>query len=115
MSFPTLKMDLPHMPWIKLATPNMKVLSMALQSLNSQWARNVSPEDVLKDDRHVLILAAVLHVLFDQPTKFLHGDEKCPPPQIISSTTLLRSIALCQYFTEQRGILDQISGKVPIR
>ena len=30
----------------------------------SQWARNISPEDVAKDDRHVLRLAAVLHVLF---------------------------------------------------
>ena len=85
------------------------------ESLNSQWARNVSPADVSKDDRHVLRLAAVLHVLFDQLTKFLHGDEKCPPPQIISSTTLLRSIALCQYFTEQQRILDQVSGKVPFR
>ena len=85
------------------------------ESLNSQWARNISPEDVSKDDRHVLRLAAVLHVLFDQLTKFLHGHEKSPPPQIISSSTLQQSITLCQYFTEQRRILDQVSVKVPLR
>ena len=34
-------------------------------SLNSQWARNISPEDVSKDDRHVLRLAAVMHVFYD--------------------------------------------------
>ena len=40
-------------------------------SLNSQQARNICPEDVSKDDRHVLRLAAVLHVFYDQLTKFL--------------------------------------------
>ena len=43
------------------------------ESLNSQWARNISPEDVSKDDRNFLRLAAVLHVLFDKLTKFLNG------------------------------------------
>ena len=79
-------------------------------SLNSQWARNICPEDVSKDDRHVLRLAAVLHVLYDQLTKFLQEEEKSPPPQVISSLTIQRSITLCQYFTAQRRILDQVSG-----
>ena len=79
-------------------------------SLNSQWARNICPEDVSKDDRHVLRLAAVLHVLYDQLTKFLQGQENSPPSQVISSTTIQRSITLCKYFTAQRRILDQVSG-----
>lgn len=79
------------------------------KSLNSQWARNMSLEDVSKDDRHVLRLAAVLHVLYDQLTKFLQGDPKSPPPQVINSTILHRSIILCNYFTAQRRVLDQVS------
>ena len=79
-------------------------------SLNRQWARNICPEDVSKDDRHVLWLAAVLHVLYDQLTKFLQGQEKSPPSQVINSTTIQRSITLCKYFTAQRRILDQVSG-----
>ena len=51
-----------------------------------------------------------MHVFYDQLSKFLRGDEKSPPPQVISSTTLQRSIELCNYFTAQRRILDQVSG-----
>ena len=66
------------------------------KSLNSQWARNMSPEEKDdKDARHVLRLAAVLHELYDQLTKFLQGEPKSPPLQVISSTTLHRSIILC--------------------
>lgn len=81
-------------------------------SLNSQWARNICPEDVSKDDRHVLRLAAVLHVFYDQLTKFLQGEEKSPPPQVITSITIQRSITLCKYFTTQRRILEQVSGSI---
>ena len=35
-------------------------------SLIRQWARNMSSEDVSKDDRYVLRLATVLHVPYDQ-------------------------------------------------
>ena len=35
-------------------------------SLSRQWARNMSSEDVSKDDRYVLRLATVLHVPSDQ-------------------------------------------------
>ena len=35
-------------------------------SLSRQWARNMSSEDVSKDDRYVLRLATVLHVPYDQ-------------------------------------------------
>lgn len=68
-------------------------------SLNTQWAKNISLEDVSKDD--ILRLTAGLHVLFDQLSKFLQGNEKSPASQVISSTTLLRSMNLCNYFTTQ--------------
>lgn len=77
--------------------------------LNKCWADNMSSEDVSKIDRHVLRLAAVLHVLYDQLGKFLRRDPKSPPPKVISCSTLSRSIALCNYFTTQRQILDQVS------
>ena len=35
-------------------------------SLRHQWARNMSSEDVSKDDRYVLRLATLLHVPYDQ-------------------------------------------------
>ena len=68
-------------------------------SLNSQWQKTACPEDVSKDDRHVIRLAAVLHLLYDQLTKMFQGDNEPSP----------LSIALCNYFTEQRRILDQVS------
>ena len=49
-------------------------------SLNSQWQKNACPEDVSKDDRHVLRLAAVLHVVYDQLMKMLRGEDEPSPP-----------------------------------
>ena len=68
------------------------------------------PQDISKDDRHVIRLAAVLHLLYDQLTKMFQGDdEPSPLSGEISLITLEQSIALCNYFTEQRRILDQVS------
>ena len=53
-------------------------------SLNNCWAENKSSEDVSKVNRHVLRLAAVLHVLYDQLGKFLREDPKSPPPNYLS-------------------------------
>ena len=72
--------------------------------------QHLSIANVSKDDRHVLRLAAVLHVVYDQLTKMLRGeDEPSPPSGEISLITLEQSIALCNYFTKQRRILDQVS------
>ena len=54
--------------------------SMA-ETLNKQWEENRSDEDVSKEDRHVLRLAAVLHVLYDQLNKRLNNEGASPPPQ----------------------------------
>lgn len=78
------------------------------ESLNSQWQRNLCNDDVSKDDRHVLRLTAVLHVFYDQLKKALRGEDLTPPPGVITITTLKQAIALCQYFTTQRRILDQV-------
>ena len=52
--------------------------------IDGHWVANeritCSPENVSKDDRGVLRLAAVLHVLYDQLMNFLQGDPKSPPP-----------------------------------
>ena len=34
-------------------------------TLNKQWEENRTDEDVSKEDRHVVRLAAVLHVVYD--------------------------------------------------
>lgn len=82
-------------------------------SLNSQWANNVCPEDVSKDDRHVLRLATILHVFYDQLMKMLNGeDEPSPLSGVITLATLEQSIALVHYFTDQRRILDQVRTHV---
>ncbi|KAL9977403.1 hypothetical protein ACROYT_G014799 [Oculina patagonica] len=78
----------------------------------SQWQRNLCNDDVSKDDRHVLRLTAVLHVFYDQLKKALRGEDLTPPPGVITITTLKQAIALCQYFTTQRRILDQGSSTV---
>ena len=35
-------------------------------TLNKQWGENRTDEDMSKEDRHLLLLAAVLNVVFDQ-------------------------------------------------
>ena len=79
------------------------VIDGIAESLNSQWARNVSPEDVSKDDRHVLRLAAVLHVLFDKLTQFLHGDEKHIYSLYVSKSVLVVSLDLAS--SSREGVI----------
>lgn len=68
-------------------------------SLNSQWQKNACPED-----------GHILHVVCDQLMKMLHGaDEASPPGGEVGLITLEESIALCNYFTDQRRIFDQVS------
>ncbi len=81
--------------------------SMA-QTLNKQWEENRTDEDVSKEDRHVLRLSAVLHVLYDQLNKRLNNEGASPPPSKVSEQTLKRAIRLNKYFAEQRKILDMV-------
>ena len=60
-----------------------------------------------KDDRHVLRLAAVLHVFYDQLQKKLSSN-----PALVKKQTLEQAINLTDYFAEQRKIFDQVgTGK----
>ena len=77
-------------------------------TLNQQWAENRNDADVSKDDRHVLRLAAPLHVLYDKLSKRLNAEPSSPPPNVIRARTLQYAIALTNYFAEQRQILDQV-------
>lgn len=76
-------------------------------TLNKQWDENRTDEDVSKEDRHVLRLAAVLHVVYDHIEKRLNREAASPPSFKVSENTLKRAIRLANYFTEQRKILDQ--------
>lgn len=78
------------------------------ESLNSQWRKNSCTDDVSKDDRHVLRIAVILHVFYDQLKKGLRGEDPTPPSGVVTLTTLQQAIALCKYFTVQRRILDQV-------
>lgn len=64
------------------------------------------------DDRHVLCLAAVLHVFYDQRQKGLRNQPTSPPQALVEKQTLEQEINLTCYFAKQRKILDQVcSGK----
>ena len=60
-------------------------------TLNKQWEENRTDEDISKEDRHVLRLVAVLHVVYDQLEKRLNG-EASPPSFKVSESTLKRAI-----------------------
>ena len=77
-------------------------------TLNKQWQENKHEVDVSKDDRHVIRLAAVLHVFNHVTEQKLNNDPATPPPTIITCPTLERAIALTDYFAEQRTILDKV-------
>ena len=77
-------------------------------TLNKQWEENPKNEDVSKEDRHVLRLAVVLHVGYDQIGKRLNREEASPPSSKVSEETLKKAIRLMKYFKEQCKILDQV-------
>lgn len=79
-------------------------------TLNRQWAENLCSEDISKDDRHVLRLAAVMHVLYDQLEKQFNRSPNSPPPGVIKAVTVNRAIKLTEYFAQQRKVLDQVSS-----
>ena len=70
-------------------------------TLNKQWEENRTNEDVSKEERHVLALAAALHVAYDQIGKRLNREEASPPSSKVSEETLQRAICLAKYFTRQ--------------
>lgn len=84
-------------------------LDQIAQALNKQWEENIDCQSVSKDDRHVLRVAAVLHVLYDQLKKRLQRLPVSPPPTVVRRDTLTQAINLIQYFTGQRKVLDQVS------
>lgn len=77
-------------------------------ALNKQWKENRDNEDVSKDDRHVLRLTAVMHLIFDQMEKKLHSEPSTPPPTVINTAMLERATELTNYFAEQRKVLEQV-------
>ena len=62
-----------------------------------------------KDDRLVLRIAAVLHVLFDQLQKLLRGHRVTPSPKQISECTFEAAMKLVKYFGKQKDILSKVS------
>ena len=61
---------------------------------NKQWEDNGEVEDVSKDDRHLLRLAALLHVLYDQLSKKLHGTFA-----FVASSTIINTPPQCKLLT----------------
>lgn len=83
-------------------------LDKIAEQLNKQWSDNSESEDVSKDDRHVLRLAEVLHLFYDQLKKRLESLPASPPANVVNKATLKQAIALAHYFAEQRKVLDQV-------
>ena len=84
-------------------------LDKITHTLNNQWEENDgTTEDVSKDDRNVLRVAAVMHMFYGQLLNRLEGLPASSPPSVVSAETLKRAIALTHYFTEQRKVLDQV-------
>ena len=84
-------------------------LDKITHKLNKQWEENDgATEDVSKDDRHVLRLAAVMHVFYGQLLNKLDRLPASSPPSVVSAETLKRAIALTHYFAKQRKVLDQV-------
>ena len=83
-------------------------LDKIAETLNKQWEDQQEFADVSKDDRHVLRLAAVLHVFYDQLQKRLSSEPASPPQALVKKETLEQAINLTRYFAEQRKILDQV-------
>ena len=77
-------------------------------TLNKQWEDHSKSVDVSKDDRHVLRLAAVLHLFYDQLRKSLAREPSLPPQVVVKSETLAQAVHLTRYFADQRKILDQV-------
>ena len=86
-------------------------LDKITETLNKQWEDQQECVDVSKDDRHVLRLAAVLHVFYDQLQKGLTNQPTSPPQALVKKQTLEQAIHLTRYFAEHRKILDQVCSR----
>ena len=62
-----------------------------------QWDKNRYNEDLSKDDQHMLRLAAVMHVLYDQVEQWLNRQPDSPPLPVIKAAMLQRAIRLTYY------------------
>lgn len=86
-------------------------LDKIAETLNKQWEDQQECADVSKDDRHVLRLAAVLHIFYDQLQKRLSSEPASPPQALVKKETLEQAITLTSYFAEHRKILDQVGSR----
>lgn len=77
--------------------------------LNEQWEDSSQPEESFsKADRHVIRLAAVLHIFYFHLHNRLKKNKASPPPLSIKVETLQQAIKLESYFASQRKVLDQV-------